>query len=73
MSEIRETKRDLIAFGDGNVRRIAMAASAATTYVSIIHCNAIFSESLLLLKMKFFLLYNFGGFDFTYSGIPFLN
>jgi hypothetical protein len=31
MSEIREVKRFLKSFGDGRVRRIATAASIATT------------------------------------------
>jgi hypothetical protein len=38
-SEMRETNyRSLSSLGEGNVK----SASAATTYVSIIHCNAIF-------------------------------
>lgn len=41
-SEMRETNRSLSSLGEGNVKSAAIAASAATTYVSIIHCNAIF-------------------------------
>jgi hypothetical protein len=39
---MRETNRSLSSLGEGNVKSAAIAASAATTYVSIIHCNAIF-------------------------------
>lgn len=42
MRETKETIVDFMAFGDGRVKSRAMTASAATTYVSIIHCNAIF-------------------------------
>lgn len=48
MRETRDTMRDLTSFGDGIVSRTAMAASTATTYVSIIHCNAISLPSLSL-------------------------
>lgn len=41
MREIKETKRFFKSLGAGRVNRMAMAASAATTYVRIIHCNAI--------------------------------
>lgn len=39
--DTRETKLFFKSFGDGRVRRRARVASAATTYVSITHCNAI--------------------------------
>lgn len=39
--EARETRRVFKILGEGRVTIRAMAASAATTYVSIIHCNAI--------------------------------
>lgn len=42
MRETKETIVDFMAFGDGRVKSRAITASAATTYVSIIHCNAIF-------------------------------
>ncbi|MFS8007216.1 hypothetical protein Hanom_Chr14g01258331 [Helianthus anomalus] len=48
MSEIRETRVDFNAFGDGKVSKKAMAASAATTYVRIIHCNAIGVRSIVM-------------------------
>jgi hypothetical protein len=41
ISEIKETRRSLMSLGEGRVNRKAMTAFAATTYVSIIHCNAI--------------------------------
>ena len=50
MRETKETIVDFMAFGDGRVKSKAMTASAATTYVSIIHCNAIF--------LSFFFLYS---------------
>lgn len=45
MRETRDTRRDFTSFGAGNVNRIAIAASAAATYVSIIHWSAISSIS----------------------------
>ncbi|PON96786.1 hypothetical protein TorRG33x02_074900 [Trema orientale] len=60
MRETRETKRFLSSLGEGRVKRRAKTASAATTYVSIIHCSAIFvwvSLPLLLLLSTFFSLF----------------
>lgn len=45
-SETSDVIRDLIAFGHGTVKKTATAASAATTYASITHCNAISSSRL---------------------------
>ena len=39
---VKETKCFLSSLGEGMVKRKANTASAATTYVSVIHCSAIF-------------------------------
>ncbi|KAM1638250.1 hypothetical protein EV1_015779 [Malus domestica] len=43
--ETSDTNRFFNSLGAGMVRRKANAASAATTYVNIIHCNAIFASN----------------------------
>lgn len=57
MRETREAKRFLRSLGVGSVSRMATAASAATTYVSINHCNAMSSSastcSFFLLPLRF--------------------